>query len=389
MKTNTGHNEINSHEKLKVAFLGGGVNSAVGRTHRIAIEMDQRFELVAGCFSQNPEINYQTSLSYGIPSNRVYQNLEKLIKNESTQIDAIVILTPTPHHSADVITSLKAGIPVICEKAIATSSMDAMKIKKTLEDRNGFLSVTYNYTGYPMLRELKRMIQEENFGELEQIHIEMPQEGFAKLDRDSKPLTPQAWRLHDEDLPTISLDLGVHLHNIIYFLTKEKPIELVAVNNSFGSFRQVVDNTICIAKYTNNLVCNIWYSKAALGHRNGLRIRVFGDAGSAEWYQMDPEILYFNDNKGHKSIIDRACLDVKVSPQPRYNRFKSGHPSGFIEAFANYYCDIADNLQQYIDSKNILRTEYLFGISEALEGLYMLEAISRSSTYKTWVKIND
>lgn len=389
MKSSAEHNIINSNDTLKVAFLGGGVNSAVGRTHRIAIEMDQRFELVAGCFSRNPEVNSLTSLSYNISSNRLYPSLDELIKNESGQIDAIVILTPTPNHRVDVITCLKANIPVICEKALAVSSMEAIEIKKTLESCNGFLSVTYNYTGYPMLRELRRMIQEGNFGQLEQIHIEMPQEGFAKLDKEGKPLTPQPWRLHDEDLPTISLDLGVHLHNIIHFLTKEKPIELVAVHNSFGSFRRVVDNTICIAKYTNNLICNIWYSKAALGHRNGLRIRIYGASGSAEWYQLDPEILYFNDKNGNKSIVDRASLDVKVSPQLRYNRFKAGHPSGFIEAFANHYYDIADNLRQYIDSKEILRSEYSFGINESIDGLFMLEAISRSSKNNSWVNIND
>jgi predicted dehydrogenase len=137
-------------------------------------------------------------------------------------------------------------------------------------------------------------------------------------------------------IPTISLDLGVHVHQMIDFLTGEKPIELVAIQNSQGNFKQVVDNSMCIARYTNNLVCNIWYSKAALGYRNGLRVRVFGEKASIEWYQMDPEFLIYHDNAGRKITLDRANADIEIANDLRYNRFKSGHPAGFLEAFANH-----------------------------------------------------
>lgn len=376
-----------SKKPLLIAFIGGGLNSAVGTTHQIASQMDARFKIVAGCFSRHDDVNRQTAHNWGIDDNRVYACWQELLQSEKNNIDAIVVLTPTPYHTDIVIETIKQGIPVICEKALTTSVSEALKIKKTVDEYKGFLSVTYNYTGYPMLRELKYMIAQGKLGKLEQIQIEMPQEGFGRLDRDGNPQAPQEWRLHDGDLPTISLDLGVHLHHIIDFLTNEKPVELVAVHNSFGSFREVIDNTICIANYTNNLVCNIWYSKAALGHRNGLRVRVYGETGSVEWYQMDPEFLYFNDNKGHKTIIDRACVDVVISAENKYNRFKSGHPSGFIEAFSNHYNDIADSLLTYKKEKAVYTTEYVFGVDKAIEGLHMLEAIARSSKNKTWEKI--
>lgn len=369
--------------KLKIAFLGGGINSAVGHTHRIAIDMDNRYELVAGCFSRNQEINIATSEEYNVPSDRLYANLETLIENEKQNIDAICILTPTPNHKDEVIKCIENNIPVICEKALAVSSYEALEIKTALETYNGFLAVTYNYTGYPMLRELRNMIQIGKLGKIEQVHIEMPQESFAKLDKQGQPQKPQEWRLHDGALPTISLDLGTHTHDITSFLTGEAPIELVAVQNSFGSFRQVVDNSISIANYTNNIVSNIWFSKAALGHRNGLRVRIYGKTGSAEWYQLEPENLYFNDNQGNKFIIDRASLDVSITTQPRYNRFKAGHPSGFIEAFANYYDDIADYLQGYNHNEH----GFVFGVENAIEGLKMLEAMSVSSQTKKWVNI--
>ncbi len=369
--------------KVKVAFLGGGINSAVGRTHKIAISMDNRYELVAGCFSRNYDINIKTGNEYGVDESRIYKNLSELIKKEKNNIDAICILTPTPNHKNEVVECIQNGVKVICEKALAVSSAEALEIKEALDKYNGFLAVTYNYTGYPMLRELRNMIREGSLGKIEQVHVEMPQESFARLDKNGNPQKPQDWRLCDKELPTLSLDLGTHTHDITSFLTAESPIELVAIQNSFGSFRDVIDNSISISNYTNNILSNIWFSKAALGHRNGLRVRVYGEIGSAEWYQLDPENLHFNDNKGHKLLIDRASVDVNVTTESRYNRFKAGHPSGFIEAFANYYMDIADLILGISNNEN----RYVFGIDDALEGLKMLEAMTISSKSKKWVKI--
>jgi predicted dehydrogenase len=349
--------------------------------------MDQRFELVAGCFSRNSETNQRSGHQYGLDPSRIYRNLDDLLENEIGHIDGVLILTPTDQHKTQVIRCLGAGVPVICEKALVISSDEAIEIKKLLLQKKGFLAITYNYTGYPMLRELKYMIEQGRLGRIQQIHIEMPQEGFARLGSDGSPIIPQKWRLHDVKIPTLSLDLGVHLHIIIRFLTNEKPISVIATSDTYGNFPQIIDNVSCIARYTNNLNCTIWYSKTALGQRNGLKIRLFGEMGSAEWLQENPEYLYLADNRGRKIVIDRASNDVQVCNQIRYTRFKAGHPSGFIEAFANYYSDIADTLEMYLDHKQYAPSQYNFGIEEALEGLYMLEAIAESSANYCWVNV--
>lgn len=367
--------------KLKLAFIGGGINSAIGTTHKIASQMDERFELVSGCFSMDQNENEQTRKQWFVE--RVYSNWNELLKKEKDKIDAVSVLTPTSLHSDIIKEAIKLGFPVITEKALTNSVFDAIRIKESLIKYKGYLAVTYNYIGYPMIRELRSMIKQNEFGKIQQVHIEMPQEGYARLTLDGNPMVPQKWRLQDGEISTISLDLGVHLHIIIDFLTNEKPIELIGIQSSFGFFKQVIDNIICIAKYTNDVVCHIWYSKAALGHRNGLRVRVYGEKGSAEWYQLDPEKLFLNDNKGHALINDRANVDTSVSSQLRYCRFKAGHPAGFIEAFANLYHDIADSIIAYRNKKTY-QSEYVFGINEALEGLYMLEAVAKSAKSKSW-----
>lgn len=373
--------------KLRIAFLGGAYDSAVGRVHRIAVEMDQRFELVAGCFSRKDETNRSSALKYGIRPERAYSSLDKLIDEEVGKIDAIVILTPTDQHVNQLVTCIDAGLPVICEKALVTTSDEATIVVDRLAMRDGFLAVTYNYTGYPMLRELKHMIAAGRLGKIQQVHMEMPQEGFARVGDNGTPMVPQAWRLRDGRIPTISLDLGVHLHMMVRFLTNERPEEVVATGNSYGNFKQIVDNVSCLARYSGDLDCSIWYSKTALGYRNGLKVRVFGECGAAEWVQENPEYLQLADRSGGRFVIDRGSNDIRISNQPRYTRFKVGHPAGFIEAFSNYYYDTADVLEQYLADNVVRRHQYVFGIDDALEGLRMLEAIARSSISKCWEKV--
>lgn len=369
---------------LKVAFVGGAYDSAVGRSHRIAIGMDHRFELVAGCFSRNAERSRNSAIKYGIEPSHAYSDLDELLNEEAGMLDAILILSPQDQHFEHVMGCLNAGVPVVCEKALVGSSSEALKIQNLLAKKNGFLAVTYNYTGYPMVRELKRMVEVGALGKIQQIHIEMPQEGFARLSAEGDPIIPQDWRLHDGFVSTLSLDLGVHLHMMVRFLTSATPEKVVAISSSKGNFPEVVDNVSCLVRYSGGIDCSIWYSKTAYGYRNGLRVRIFGDQGAAEWVQENPEYIYYADNAGGKFCLDRASKSIHVANQARYQRFKAGHPAGFIEAFSNYYFDVADALHDYYYFGRCEFNQYTFGIDESLQGLLMLEAIARSSFSNNW-----
>lgn len=162
-------------------------------------------------------------------------------------------------------------------------------------------------------------------------------------------------------------------------------MEVVADQSSYGFFPNIIDNVMCMARYTGNLRCQIWYSKMALGHRNGLRVRVYGDKGSAEWFQIQPEDLIFNDQYGRREVVDRAA-SVDVADQLRYNRFKSGHPAGFVEAFANHYYDLADSLLEFQETGGH-SSPFVFSAIQAKEGLEMLEAISTSAKNNNWQRV--
>ena len=369
---------------LKCGFIGGSCKSAIGTTHKIASQMDGRWNLVSGCFSRNQATNLETSKLWNVP--RIYKNWQELLHQEQSLIDAIIILTPTPAHTPVILKSLELGYSVICEKALCSSIEDAIQISSISKKRRSFLGIFYNYTGYPMVRELREMIHTGKLGRIFQVNIEMPQEGYRRLDNKGNPFSIQSWRKQDGEIPTISLDLGVHIHNLVSFLSKESPVRVIGKQSSFGFQQDLIDNVSCIAEYSNDLTCNIWYSKVSMGKTNGLKLQVFGESGSAEWVQMEPESLIFADQFGNQSNIQRSSSNTKIASDLRYNRFKAGHPAGFIEAFANYYYDLADALE-YFKKTNIINSQWIFDDQHALEGLKMMSAINLSSERSKWVNI--
>lgn len=367
---------------VKVAFIGGALSSAVGHTHFNASRLDGHFKVEAGCFSRNQEQNEQTARVFGVQPERTHPDWQSLLRDEKGEIDAVVILTPTPSHAEIVVAAIEAGYRVICEKALGTSSAECIEIANAVTAHQGYLAVTFNYSGYPMVRELRRMISEDRLGKLQQIQIEMPQESFSRINAN-----PQQWRRRDYAVPTVSLDLGVHVHHLVDFLSGGlQPISLVGEQASYGQLHGVIDNVYCIARYENDMRVHAWWGKTALGHRNGLRVRVYGEKASAEWYQMDPEVLRWADNDGHHYLLDRGSSDAKTAQEPRYNRFKAGHPSGFIEAFANLYADFAAEIRGIIQC-NEAKNPYVYGAEHSVRGILLMERINESSKNKVWLDI--
>lgn len=368
--------------KFKLVFVGGGINSAIGKTHEIAIKMDNLFELVGGYFSRNQNINKKTAKLWNVKY--LYENYQELL-NDKKNFDALVVLTPTDTHYDMIKKALNENIPVISEKTLVSSYEEALDLKRIVEKNKSFLLTTYNYTGYPMIRELEYMIKNGYLGKIIYINIQMPQESFIRLDKFGNVPKPQEWRLKDSKIPTISLDLGTHLSNMIDFLVKKKPVEVIAMESCYGHY-DVIDNITCMVLYEDNINCNMWYSKAALGHKNGLKVEIYGTKGSAIWYQMNPEFLESNDNQGRNILLDRSSKDVNIANLNRYNRFKSGHPAGFIEAFANHYQDIYQSLTNYFNEKKY-KNDYVFDIYDSVRGLMLMEGIESSIKSKKWEKM--
>jgi predicted dehydrogenase len=183
----------------------------------------------------------------------------------------------------------------------------------------------------------------------------------------------------------ISLDLGSHLHHLAFFLLQVEPTKLMATYDTFSKYN-VVDDVNIFLEYENGIKGNMWFSKTALGNRNGLHIEVYGSKASASWHQEDPEKLEFSYNSGQKVIIDRGS-DIEILPNKLYNRMTAGHPSGFIEAFANLYNDIANSLDKFQQNKPYT-SKYVYDFEHAASGIRLLHNASLSNNNQQWEIIN-
>ncbi len=373
-------------------MIGGGINSAVGYTHVCASQMDNAWQLTCGAFSSKFSVNSESADSYGVSQERTYDNWEELLNREANTIDAIAILTPTPNHEAMLMTALKLGIAVICEKALTHNLSSMRKIHSVLEKYKGFLCVTYNYSAYPMVRELRTRILRRELGNLKQIQIEMPQEGFIRGGKGSVPPAVQPWRANDGDIPTIHLDLTSHVHQMVYFLTKKRPLSVNADHNTFGRLDNVIDDVSAHIAYDDGFRARAWMSKSALGYKNGLSFRIFGENASAFWEQSKPETLTVNYSDGRREIVERGSFCYTANA-PRYNRFKAGHPSGFMEAFANLYTDFANAVTYRknhaggpMNDLDLYNGAY--SLDTAKEGLELMEAMTKSAVAKRSISLS-
>jgi predicted dehydrogenase len=369
---------------LRLAFVGGGINSAVGNVHRISSQLDGRWKLVGGVFSSDAQINAQSAVRYGLSEQKCFHNLDELIQSKD-EFDAVSVLSPTNLHYEHILKLITNGIQVVSEKSMVGNVKDAFLLVDQEDKFQKKVYVTFNYTAYPMIRELKSRIEENQIGRILNIHVEMPQEGFLKLNGKMQPPNVQKWRTVDGELSTVSLDLGVHTQNLIQFATGLYGESFVGVKSHHGLVSQAVDYVSALGKYNDGVDVSVWYGKTALGHRNGLRLRVFGEHGSFEWEQVFPDRLVRANQTGVREIIDFGNNDLIEASKARYQRFKPGHPTGFIEAFANYYEDLYNVLSPYGSSE--LSREYLASARTAAKGLQEIRAIEDSCSSKEWEEV--
>ena len=371
------------NKKLNIAFIGGGSDSSIGMVHYCAVQMDGRANVICGSLSNNSKENIISGKKYNLSNDKIYSDWKELINKEKNNIDVVVVLTPTPSHFQIVKRLIELKVPVICEKPIVSKLSDCLILHKLQKQHKSFVAVIYNYTGYPLVREMKARIENNQIGKLEYLEFEMPQDAFINQ---YKSYSIQKWRMHDQFIPNICLDLGVHLYNLSSFITNQNPY---TVFSEFGEFstNKIVDHVNILIKYKSGLKGSFWLSKRAAGIRNGLKLRIFGSKGSFEWLQMNPEILKFSDEKGNLFTIDRGSKNLECSKQ-KYNRFRPGHPSGFIEAFANMYNDIFNSLVLFYQNKPF-KNKFVFGTEHSVASLNLFHSVSLSNKKKNWQKLNN
>lgn len=365
--------------RLRLAVVGGGTHSAVGRAHYSALNMDGLFEVTSGLYSRDKQKNKMSNELWNARNLANNLNDLNLLREE---FDAVLILTPTPSHIELITHFLELRIPIICEKSMVSSYGEGKEICRVNSSKTP-IYVTFNYTGYPMVRELRAKVLNGIYGEIHTVHVEMLQDGFGTVDSEGNPRVVQDWRTRDYEIPTVSLDLGVHVINLFEFITGDDLRSVVGLQSHTGLVAHVVDNVHSLGISNTGIKSSLIFGKTFAGKKNGLRISLYGTRGAAHWNQEVPNELYEADIRGNTSVLNYSSEGILEASKSRYMRFKVGHPIGFVEAFANIYSDIFTNF--FNKGKN---SHYVFGMDTALSGLATLSAIHESSRLSRWVSTN-
>ena len=381
-------NDSLKNKKIRIGFIGGGANSFIGYTHRLAARFDNRFDFVAGVFSKDIKKSILFGQSLGLDKDRCYKNYKEMALKESQRddgIEALGIMTPSGDHYKIAKPFIENKVHIVCDKPLTATIKDAEKLKKLVEKNKIIFALTHNYSSYPMLREAKEIIKKGKIGNINLINVEYPQGYTVDVKKKNEKKTLK-WRL-DKNLsgPSMILsEIGTHAYHLLRYVTGLEVDELSAEVNSLSSEITVDDNAFVIMRMNNSARGMIWVSSAATGGENGLKIRVFGNKGAVEWFQDDPNNLKFTEINKPLKIITRASSSVSKFSLTS-SRLAAGHPEGFFEAFANIYTEFAEAIHKKIFKKS----EFTFpNIEDGLRGIkFVFTAKKSSNNNAKWLKL--
>jgi predicted dehydrogenase len=331
--------------RLRLGVVGGGPGSFIGAVHRAAARLDDHYEIVAAVMSRNPDRARAAARAIGIPEQRAYVDHRELLAREGERadgIDVLAIMTPNATHYPIARDALASGLDVICDKPLATNLEDALDLVQRVKESGLVFCLTHNYTGYPMVRHARAMVQGSELGPIRQLHVEYIQGNLAsptEADRD-----PAAnWRFVAEQCGASLVlgDIGTHAHHLASFITGLGLSEVAAELGSVVPGRQVHDYAHLLLRLEGGARGSMWVTNSAAGAEHGLHIRVFGDKGGLEWHQEEPNRLLHRPLGGFAQVLTRGRAGLSAQAE-RATRIVLGHPEGFHEAFANLYADAAD-----------------------------------------------
>ena len=369
--------------KIRIGMVGGGRDAFIGGVHRIALRLDGYYELVAGSFSSNFNNSKETGSNLGLDKDRIYETYQEMAEKESNRVDGIdVVSIVTPNHLHVPVAKIFAdkGINIICDKPLAMSSAEAIELKKIIESKKIIFALTHNYTGYPMVRHAKHLIQRGDLGTIRVIQAEYPQDWLTTKAEDSG-LKQAEWRTDPNRSGGGGCigDIGTHAFNLIRFISELEVDELSADIHTFVKGRLLDDNAQIMLRFKGDAKGAIWSSQVAVGNENSLQIRVYGEKAGIEWKQEDPNYLYYTKFGQPTQRITRGSESASKEANDS-SRIPPGHPEGYLEGFANIYSDVSKELyskinnQKYDNSKDCYPT-----IHDGIEGMRFIEKVLESN----------
>jgi predicted dehydrogenase len=379
--------------KLKMGMIGGGKNAFIGAVHRIAANMDGLIELHCGAFSSNPDLSLESGKELGLPENKCYDSYAKMIEAEAKlplgeRMDFVSIVTPNHAHFAPAMLALENGFHVVLDKPMTLSLAEAKLLEQKVKETGLYLCLTHTYAGYPMVKQARNMIAENQLGVIRKIMVEYPQ-GWLSTDFEKGGNKQAAWRT-DPSKSGISGcmgDIGTHAAHLAEYISGLKITQLCADINTVVAGRRLDDDGNVLLKFDNGANGILVASQIAAGEENSLKIKVYGEKGGLEWHQMEPNTLVvkwldapvqlYRTGNGYLSAI--AAFNTRTP---------SGHPEGYLEAFGNLYKSFALTLQSKLEGKEPTANMLDFPtVTDGVRGMAFIEnVIASGKSSQKWTE---
>jgi predicted dehydrogenase len=373
------------NRKLRMGMVGGGRGAFIGNVHRMAAALDGKIELVAGCFSADPEKSKASGADLFLDPVRVYATYQEMAAKEAAlpadrRVDFVSIVTRNNTHFAVIKTFLEAGFNVICDKPLAFNLTEAKKLRALVKKSEKVFALTHNYTGFPMVKEAREMVRAGKLGKILKVVVEYPQ-GYAITALEDKGGGKISnWRMNPNvaGASNCMADIGTHAENLARYITGLKIEALAADLSTFIPGRPLDDDGNCLIRYQGGAKGILYASQISNGDENNLNIRVYGTKSSLEWHQEHPNELIVKAVNHPRLVYRRG--NSYLSPVAQANsRTPFGHQEAFIEAFANVYLAAAEAIADEVTGRKGKKTYDFPTVEDGVVGMAFTETVLKSA----------
>jgi predicted dehydrogenase len=380
--------------RLRMGMIGGGPGAFIGAVHRLCAALDGQIELVAGCFSQHPEKTRQTGEQLYLAPGRCYATYQEMAAAEARlpadqRIDFVSIVTPNVSHYPIAETFLNAGFHVVCDKPMTHTLDEAQKLTSLVEQSKLVFAVTHNYTGHPLMRHARQLFRSGEMGQVRKVVVEYLQD-FLMVPHEKLGQKQAAWRVDPAQagLGGTLGDVGTHCVNLLEYVTGDPIRELCADKSTFLPDRVLDEDVNALLRFQGGGKGVLVISQVCTGEENGLTLRVYAEKGAVLWKQENPNYLELYRYGEPRQTLTRGQGYLSEAAKS-CTRVPTGHPEGYLEAFATIYCDVARAIRRYIDGKPMKTEEYEFPtVYDGLRGMqFVAGAVESANQGARWVKL--
>jgi predicted dehydrogenase len=382
--------------KLRMGMVGGGKGAFIGAVHRMAAALDQQIELVAGCFSRDPENTRLTGRQLGLDPARCYDSYEHMAATEARlpageRIDFVSIVTPTVSHFPIASAFIRAGFHVVCDKPLAYSLDEARELVALVERSGQVFALTHNYTGYPMVRHARHLCRTGQLGRVRKVIVEYLQD-FLAFPHEKHGQKQAGWRVDPAQVgPSGTMfGAGVHCVNLLEYVTGDPIAQLCADRATFLPDRVLEEDANFLLRLRGGGRGIMTVSQIAIGEENNLRLRIYGAEGAVLWEQESPNSLSVYRygqprqtlTRGHREYLSDAANDC--------TRIPAGHPEGYLEAFATIYQGVVEAIRRHAGGRPMSAEEYTFAtVRDGLRGIeFGCKSVESCDRGSIWVSLD-